>query len=240
MNLLVPVDIRPAATRFHTELDWLDSHHSFSFGVHHDPTNTHHGLLLVLNDDVVAPGRGFGTHSHRDMEIVSWVLDGELEHRDSAGNHGVIRPGLVQRMSAGHGITHSEMNPRTDAPVRFLQMWIAPDRRGIAPGYEELDVSERLVAGALVPVASGKGHDGTVRLHQAGAVMSVARLGPGDEIVVPEAELVHLFVATGQVALGESVLEAGDAARLTRAGSLPVTGLAQGEIVVWAMDDPAR
>jgi quercetin 2,3-dioxygenase len=240
MTSPAPVDIRPAADRFHTDLGWLDSHHSFSFGGHHDPTNTHHGLLLVSNDDVVAPGRGFGAHSHRDMEIVSWVLDGELEHRDSEGNHGVIRPGLIQRMSAGGGITHSEMNGSTNAPVHFLQMWVVPDRRGLVPGYEELDVTDHLVPGTLVPVASGKGHEGTVRLHQKGAVMSVARLGPGDEIAVPDIEFVHVFVATGRVSLGESVLEAGDAGRLTRAGSLPVTGLDQAEIVVWAMDDVAR
>ena len=121
------IDIRRADTRFHTEIDWLDSWHSFSFGNHYDPTNTHHGLLLVLNDDVIAPGGGFGTHPHRDMEIVTWVLDGALEHRDSEGNHGVISPGLAQRMSAGRGIRHSEVNASTTEPVHLLQMWVPPD-----------------------------------------------------------------------------------------------------------------
>jgi quercetin 2,3-dioxygenase len=239
MTSLASVDIRRADTRFHTDLGWLDSHHSFSFGGHHDPANTHHGLLVVSNDDVVAPGRGFGAHSHRDMEIVSWVLDGELEHRDSEGNHGVIRPGLVQRMSAGRGITHSEMNGRSDAPVHFLQMWVVPEETGITPGYEDLDVTDRLTPGVLVPVASGQGHEGTVRLHQTGAVMSVARFGVGDEIVLPAAAFVHVHVAKGSIELGDSVLGVGDAVRLTGTGAVSVTGVDRGELVVWETDRPA-
>src|SRR5213595_3262746 len=149
------VDVRRATDRFHTQIDWLDSWHSFSFGSHDDPANTHHGLLLVNNDDVIRAGRGFGTHSHSDMEIVTWVLDGELEHRDSTGTFGVIYPGLAQRMSAGHGIRHSEMNHSSTDPVHFVQMWVVPDTAGVDPGYEQLDVNDRLAAGGLVPVASG-------------------------------------------------------------------------------------
>ena len=149
------IDIRPAKARFHTKIDWLDSWHSFSFADHHDPTNTHHGLLLVSNDDVVDGGRGFGMHHHQDMEIVTWVISGQVEHRDSQGNHGIIRPGLAQRMSAGSGIMHSEMNPSTTEPVRLVQMWVLPDVRGGEPGYQEADITDELDRGGLVKVASG-------------------------------------------------------------------------------------
>ena len=144
--LIPQVDVRGTADRFKTRIDWLDSKHSFSFGHHRDPDNTHHGLLLVSNDDVVLPGAGFDTHPHRDMEIVTWVLKGSLVHQDSEGNTGVLYPGLAQRMSAGTGILHSEKNdswrtqggPSHDEPVRFIQMWIPPDERGIQPGAKNL------------------------------------------------------------------------------------------------------
>src|SRR5215211_2254927 len=131
------IDIRRASDRFHTRAGWLDSHHSFSFGGHYDRANTHHGLLLVSNDDVVKAGTGFTTHPHRDMEIVTWVLDGELEHKDSQGHRGLIVPGDAQRMSAGTGIKHSEINYSAKTDVRFVQMWALPDTTSIAPGYQE-------------------------------------------------------------------------------------------------------
>src|SRR4051794_28760820 len=159
------IDIRRAADRFHTDIGWLDSHHSFSFSNHYDPDNVGHGLLIVNNDDTVEAGTGFGTHPHRDMEIVTWVLSGELEHRDSEGNHGVIYPGLAQRMSAGSGIRHSEMNASATVDVHFVQMWVLPDTTGIAPGYEQRDVNEAIDSGALVPIASGKGHEGAVAIN---------------------------------------------------------------------------
>ena len=176
---MATVDVRRANERFHSELDWLDSWHSFSFSSHYDPKNTHHGLLLVHNDDVVAPGTGFGTHAHQDMEIVTWVLDGALEHRDSEGNHGVIRPGLAQRMSAGRGIRHSEQNASSDEPVHLLQMWVIPDVRGIAPEYEEVDVSDRLQDDALFPLASGREDDAAIKIHQRDATLWVGRLRAG-------------------------------------------------------------
>ena len=227
-----------ANRRFETNAGWLESYHSFSFGGHYDPSNTKHGLLLVANDDRVRPGQGFGTHGHRDMEIVSWVLDGVLEHRDSQGNHGVIRPGLIQRMSAGTGIQHSEMNGSATEPVHFLQMWVPPDTQGIEPGYEELDVSDRLDSGELVVVASGQGHEGAVKLNQAGAVMSVARPADGATVEVDAAPAIHLYVARGAVAAevdGEPVvLNEGDALRLLDQGVV-VTGAADStEIVVWS------
>src|SRR4051794_37305605 len=197
----MPVDVRPAKSRFHTELDWLDSWHSFSFGPHHDPYNVGHGLLIVNNDDVVRAGGGFGTHGHRDMEIVTWVLDGELEHRDSTGTIGVIYPGLAQRMSAGSGITHSEMNASATADVHLVQMWVLPDTEGIAPGYEQRDVNELLAGGGLVPVASGQGHEGAITLHQRDAVLYAGRLGRGDVVAVPEAHHVHVYLPLGQAAL---------------------------------------
>lgn len=229
------IDVRRASDRFHTRLPWLDSWHSFSFGEHHDPSNTHHGLLLVNNDDTVLPETGFGTHSHRDMEIVTWVLVGELEHRDSAGHHGVIRPGLAQRMSAGRGVAHSEHNPSASDPVHFVQMWVLPDTRGLEPSYEQQDVGAALEPGALVPVASGRGHDGAVSIHQRDAVLWCARLGAGDAIVTPGAPHVHVFVARGAVTLdGSDRLSAGDALRLTEAGEHTVTGTTDDtEILVW-------
>src|SRR3954465_11296106 len=147
------IAIQRAADRFHTYIDWLHSKHSFNFGGHYREGENGHGLLLVNNDDKVAPGGGFGTHGHRDMEIVTWVLDGTLEHRDSEGNHGVLYPGLAQRMSAGSGIRHSEMNPSPDLPVHFVQMWVLPDTTGIRPGYQQLDINDELAKGGLVPIA---------------------------------------------------------------------------------------
>ncbi len=173
------IDIRRANERFHTQIGWLDSWHSFSFGEHYDPDNLQHGLLRVLNDDIVSPGMGFGRHPHRDMEIVTWVLDGELEHSDSEGNRGVIYPGLAQRMSAGSGIFHSEMNHSKTKPVRLVQMWVMPDTMSIKPGYEQKDINKELARGGLVPIASGQGHENAVKIHQKGAVLWGGRLKPG-------------------------------------------------------------
>jgi quercetin 2,3-dioxygenase len=228
------IDIRRAETRFHTDIGWLDSHHCFSFGNHYDPENVGHGQLIVLNDDIVAPGEGFGTHGHRDMEIVTWVLSGELEHRDSTGTFGVIYPGLAQRMSAGSGIRHSEMNHSTSDPVHFVQMWVVPDTEGIEPGYEQLDVSYRLGVGrGLVAVASGQGHDGAVKIHQLGAVMWVARLAAGEVVNMPEAPFVHLYVASGSVHILQTNFDAGDAVRFTGPPGVSVTATAPTEIIVW-------
>src|SRR4051794_10540624 len=155
----------------HTEIDWLDSWHSFSFADHYDPQNTHFGLLLVHNDDTVAPGMGFGQHSHRDMEIVTWVLSGSLEHRDSIGTSDTIYPGLAQRMSAGSGIRHSEQNASRTESVHFLQMWIPPDTPGIDPSYEQNDVSDLYDKGGLFALASGREPDAAIRIHQRDATL---------------------------------------------------------------------
>lgn len=230
------VDIRRADERFRTKLDWLDSRHSFSFGHHYDPTNVGHGLLIVSNDDRVAPGGGFATHPHHDMEIVTWVLEGELEHRDSTGQEGVLYPGLAQRMSAGSGILHSEMNASSTQPVHFVQMWVVPDSKGIAPGYEQVEVTDALGSGALVPVASGRGGVGAITINQRDASMWVARIEAGGRVELPDAAFVHCFVARGSVALDAHALAEGDAARLTGAGSRGVTASTPAEIIVWESD----
>ncbi|MEY3361562.1 MAG: hypothetical protein RL531_1281 [Actinomycetota bacterium] len=224
----------PAAARFHTRIGWLDSWHSFAFGPHRDPTNTHHGLLVVHNDDVIAPGEGFPTHAHADMEIVTWVLDGALEHHDSTGGHGVITPGLAQRMSAGRGVRHSEWNASRDLPVRLVQMWVLPDTAGIEPGYEEADVTDDLAGGALVTVASGD-DSGAVRIHQRGARLRVGRLAPGATATVDDVPHAHVFAAVGSLQLADGpTLDPGDAARCRSAGPLPFTAGPDGvEVIVW-------
>ena len=229
------IEVRRADSRPHTDMGWLDSRHSFSFGGHHDPTNVGHGLLLVSNDDRVQGGGGFGTHAHRDMEIVTWVLSGRLSHRDSAGNVGELYPGLAQRMSAGTGIRHSEMNPSPTEAVHFVQMWVPPDTAGIEPGYEQRDINDALATGGLHPIASGQGHEGAVTIHQRGAVLWGGRRAPGEAVEVPDGGHVHLFVARGSAELaGAGLLDEGDAARLTDAGPVGLTAGADGaEVLIW-------
>jgi redox-sensitive bicupin YhaK (pirin superfamily) len=241
------VDIRRADDRFKTRIGWLDSKHSFSFSRHWDPDNTHHGLLLVNNDDIVLPGQGFETHPHRDMEIVTWVLQGSLVHQDSTGTAGVIYPGLAQRMSAGTGILHSEKNDswtlaggaHHDEPVHFVQMWVVPDENGITPGYEQLEIEDELLRGGLVPVASGMDkHDGAaaIRIRNRYAALHAARIGVDQTIELPEAPYLHLFVARGTVDLeGAGTLAEGDAVRFTATGGQKVTAIEPAEILVWEM-----
>ncbi len=241
------IDVRRSGERFATKIDWLDSKHSFSFGGTFDPANTHHGLLLVNNDDIVRPGSGFETHPHRDMEIVTWVIQGSLVHQDSTGHSGVIYPGLAQRMSAGAGILHSEKNDswrlsgadaHTD-PVHFVQMWVVPDESGITPGYEQLEIDNELLSGGLIPVASGMDkHDGAsaIRIKNRHAALHVARLRPGQSVELPDAPFLHLFVSRGDVALeGVGPLASGDAVRFTATGGQKVTAVEPAEILVWEM-----
>lgn len=246
------LDIRRAEDRPTTNISWLDSKHSFSFGHHYDPDNTHHGLLLVNNDDTVLPGQGFDTHPHRDMEIVTWVLRGSLVHQDSIGHSGVIYPGLAQRMSAGTGILHSEKNDswrlpgatgvhaaEHAEPVRFVQMWVVPDESGITPGYEQLEIDDELMRGGLVPVATGipehRDH-AAIRIHNKYAGLSVARLQPGRPVALPDAPYLHVFVAQGTAELeGAGILREGDAVRLTGSGGQRVHTDTAAEILVWEM-----
>jgi redox-sensitive bicupin YhaK (pirin superfamily) len=235
MNAQSVIDVRRADTRPHTQISWLDSHHSFSFGNHWDPANTGHGLLLVNNDDRIAPSTGFSTHPHRDMEIVTWVLSGELEHKDTLANRGIIYPGLAQRMSAGRGIHHSEMNPSRTAEAHFVQMWVVPDTESIDPGYEQLDINAELDKGGLVPIASGQGHDAAISIRQNGAVLWGGRLQPSEAVKVPDAPNAHVFLPTGTASLeGAGELAEGDAVRLTAAGSPTLTAGPNGaEILIW-------
>jgi len=230
------IDVRRSADRFHTEAGWLHSNHSFSFSRHYDPDNTHHGLLLVNNDDRVDPGTGFETHPHRDMEIITWVLEGELEHADTLANRGIIYPGLAQRMSAGTGIWHSEMNVSGGEPVHFVQMWVQPDTESIEPGYQQLDINAELERGGLVPIASGQGHDAAISIRQRDAVLWGGRLTPGEVVNVPDAVHAHVFIAVGSAALEDAgELAEGDAVRLTGAGSPTLTaGAAGAEVLIWA------
>jgi redox-sensitive bicupin YhaK (pirin superfamily) len=242
------LDVRRSDERFSTRISWLDSKHSFSFGGHYDPRNTHFGLLLVNNDDVVAPGTGFETHPHRDMEIVTWVLSGSLVHQDSEGHSGVIYPGLAQRMSAGTGILHSEKNDswRLDAsaehadPVHFVQMWVVPDTERIRPGYEQLDINPELDRGGLVPVASGMArHEGAsaIRIAQENAALYAARMPPGETVTLPVAPYGHLFVPVGSVTVeGAGALGRGDSVRITGSDGRRVTAGPDGaEVLVWEM-----
>ena len=233
------VDIRRAADRFRTENEWLDSHHSFSFGPYYDPANVGFGLLLVHNDEVVAPGTGFDTHPHQDLEIVTWVLRGALVHQDSEGHNGIVYPGLAQRMSAGSGIQHSEKNDAAE-PVRYVQMWVRPDEVDLPPSYQQAEVDDSLSTGELVPIASGlPKHASTtaIRISQRNAGLYAARLAPGASVHLPTAPYVHLFVALGTITLeGAGPLNTSDAARLIASDGPQVTAGPEGaEILAWEM-----
>jgi quercetin 2,3-dioxygenase len=231
------VEIRRAADRAVTTTPWLQSRHSFSFGDHYDPGNTHHGLLVVNNDDIVAPASGFETHSHRDMEIVTWVLQGQLMHQDSAGNRGVIYPGLAQRMSAGSGILHSEKNGSETEPVHFVQMWVLPDEIGISPSYQQHEIGSEALSGELVTIASGiPGREAAITLHNREAALHGTRLRPGDAVGLPQAPYLHVFVARGRVTCeGIGDLQDGDAVRLTDADGPRLTAREPSELLVWEM-----
>lgn len=231
------MEIHRADERFRTASEWLESRHSFSFGAHYDPANVGFGYLMAHNDEVVAPGTGFGAHPHQDLEIVTWVLRGALAHRDSQGNSGVVHPGLAQRMSAGSGIQHSEWNDGAE-PVHYVQMWVRPAELDLPPSYEQAELD--LPTGELVPAASGLAKHATstaIRINQPAAGMSVARLAPNGAIVLPAAPYLHVFVTTGTATLeGAGELGTADAVRLTGSGGERVTaGPSGAELLVWEM-----
>lgn len=242
--------VHRAGDRFTTTTDWLSSAHSFSFGDHYDPGNTHHGVLLVHNDEALRPGEGFDTHPHRETEIVTWVRSGSLVHQDSRGNNGIVYPGLAQRMSAGSGIEHSERNDTwTSADglrvegagtidVDYVQMWVMPDEFGLEPGYDQADVSEQLAAGGLIPIASGDPRvDSAIRIANRSATLWVARLVRGQRVAVPAGRFVHLFVTDGAVRLDGQPIAAGDAVRgLDMNGEVLVGDSAEtAEALIWVM-----
>jgi len=222
--------LRLAEDRGHTRLDWLDSRHSFSFDSYHDPRHMGFRVLRVINEDRVASGSGFPTHSHRDMEILTFVLEGALEHKDSLGTGSVIRPGDVQRMTAGSGISHSEFNPSRSEPVHFLQVWILPGRPGLAPTYEQ----RSLAAAGFRLVASEDGRDGSITVHQDTAVYR-AVLGPGEEVAHPIAPGRYAWIqmARGTGLVNGTRLAAGDGAAVSEERSVALRGIESLEVLVF-------
>lgn len=221
--------LRKAAERGHANHGWLDSHHTFSFADYYDQKHMGFRALRVINDDRVAAGRGFGTHSHRDMEIISYVLEGELAHKDSMGTGAVIRPGDVQRMSAGTGVTHSEMNPSKTQAVHFLQIWLLPAKQGIAPSYEQKTFAEADKRGQLRLVASADGRDGSISIHTDASVYAgLFRDGERAELELAAGRHAWVQVARGQVRIGEHVLAEGDGLAVSGERAVIVEGVAGG------------
>ena len=229
-------EIRRSSDRGYADHGWLKSFHSFSFADYFDPEHVEFGPLRVINEDRVQPGAGFGTHGHRDMEIISYVLSGELAHKDSMGNGSTIRPGDVQRMSAGSGVRHSEFNPSSREPVHFLQIWIQPDRQGIDPGYEEKRFPLQEKRGHLRIIASPDQADGSVLIHQDARVY--AGLLDGAEsaaLNVKPGRRIYVHVARGRVTANDAVLNAGDALKLTETGELTLNQGEQAEVLVFEL-----
>jgi redox-sensitive bicupin YhaK (pirin superfamily) len=229
-------EIRHAGDRGYADHGWLRSYHSFSFADYFDPKHVQFGPLRVINEDRVAPGAGFGTHGHRDMEILSYVLDGELAHKDSTGTSSTIRPGDVQRMSAGRGVQHSEFNGSSSRPVHFLQIWIVPDASGtgIAPEYEEKRFEAAQKRGRLRLIASRGGDDGSVRIHQ--DVRVYAGLFEGEEqarLEVAPGRRLYVHVARGRISANGETLAAGDALKLAGASTVELTRGEAAEVLVF-------
>jgi redox-sensitive bicupin YhaK (pirin superfamily) len=228
------ITVRKGGDRGYVDHGWLRSFHTFSFAGYHDPRHMGFGALRVINEDRVQPGTGFGTHGHRDMEIISYVLDGALEHKDSMGNGSVIRPGDVQRMSAGSGVMHSEFNPSDESVVHFLQIWIEPNVRGISPSYEERRFEAGSKRGTLKLIASPDGRDGSVTIHQDASVY--AALLDGAERTTHQlaaGRRAYVHVARGSVTVNSQPLEAGDALKATDAGELVLEGGRQAEVLLF-------
>ncbi|MBW3625345.1 MAG: pirin family protein [Armatimonadetes bacterium] len=207
------IQVRRSEERGRARRPWLESYFSFSFGEYQDPRHVQVGPLRVLNDDLIAPGGGFLTHSHRDAEVITYVLKGAVEHKDSEGNHGIIRPFEIQRMRAGSGISHSEFNASASEPVHLLQVWILPDRRGIPPGYAARTFDPAARHGRFLPVITPDGREGTVDIAQ-DAAMLVSHLEPGERAAysLRDGRQAYLHVATGDVEVGDLTLKCGDGA----------------------------
>jgi quercetin 2,3-dioxygenase len=217
-----------------TQIDWLDSRHTFSFGGFYDPNRLGFRTLRVINDDRVIPGAGFGTHSHQDMEIITYVLKGELEHKDSLGNGEVIKPGEAQIMSAGTGITHSEFNPSNADPVHFLQIWILPNQQGIAPRYEQRSFPTEEKQGKLRLIVAPDGGQGAVTINQ-DVELYVAQLEPGQTIhyqVKPE-RYAWVQLAQGNLTLNDESLQAGDGIQISGAEELTLLADTEAEVLIF-------
>ena len=234
-------EIRPAQTRGYADHGWLKSYHSFSFADYFDPEHVEFGPLRVINEDRVAAGAGFGTHGHRDMEIISYVLEGELAHKDSTGTASTIRPGDVQRMSAGSGVRHSEFNPSPKEGVHFLQIWIMPNVAGIAPSYEEKRFAPEEKRGRLRLIASPDRSDGSVLIHQDARVY--AGLFDGAEsarLDIASGRWTYVHVARGSIEANGTKLGAGDALKLKDGKQLTLAHGAQAEVIVFDLPPEAR
>lgn len=228
------ITLRKAAERGHADHGWLATWHTFSFADYHDPAQMGWSALRVLNEDIVAPGRGFGMHGHRDMEIVTWILDGALEHKDSLGNGAVIRPGEAQRMSAGKGVLHSEFNPAPDRPTHLLQIWIEPSVRGVKPGYEQTFFPPEARRGRLRLIASGDGREGSVTIHQ-DAALYAALLAPGETVrhALAPGRRAYLHVARGAAGLKSQSLRSGDGAKIADENVLEIAATEDAEILLF-------
>ena len=228
------IEIRRADERGHADHGWLDTRHTFSFAQYHEPRYMGFRTLRVINEDRVQPNRGFGTHAHRDMEILTYVVDGGLEHRDSMNNGSVIRPGDVQRMSAGTGVTHSEINASLEEVVHLLQIWILPDRRGIEPSYEQKHFPPSQRRDRLRLVASGDGRDGSVRIHQDADVYA-ALLADGARVhhaLAPQRG-AWIQVVRGEIALGDETLHAGDGAAIVATDDIELASHRDSEVLLF-------
>ncbi|MDH5178582.1 MAG: pirin family protein [Gammaproteobacteria bacterium] len=227
------ITLRPAAERGHANHGWLDTWHSFSFANYYDPAHMGVSVLRVINDDTVAPGAGFGAHGHRDMEIISYVLSGGLEHKDSMGHGSVIRPGEVQRMSAGRGVVHSEFNASDSETVNFLQIWIMPNVAGVDPGYEQKQFHDRL-HGRLCLIASPDGRDDSVTIHQ-DALLYAARLTDGEDVhySVAADRVVYLHLARGNLTLNEIKMTHGDGATILDESDLVMHASGEAELLLF-------
>lgn len=228
------LSIRRSDERGHFDMGWLDTRHTFSFGEYYDPRYLGFSALRVINEDRVAPGKGFPTHGHRDMEIVTYILEGALEHKDSLGTGSVIRPGDVQRMSAGTGIQHSEFNHSTDAPVHFLQIWILPNQKGIAPSYEQIAVPSEERRDRLRLIGSADGRDGSVTIHQdislyAGLLSAGAKL----EHPLGAGRAGWMQVASGAVEINGTEAQTGDGLAVVKEAAVKITALSPAEVLLF-------
>lgn len=227
------MQIIKAKDRFHIESDWLSAYWLFSFDRYYDPSNMSFGPLRVFNHDTIAGGGGFPTHSHREMEIVTYVLSGRLAHKDSTGGIGFINPGEVQRMSAGTAIAHSEFNASETDPTRLLQIWVLPERAGLTPSYEQKQFTIEQRTGVLLPIASGQDVPGGVKIHQ-DTTFYVSRLRVGDSVAheLKAGRRAFLYIIEGEVALNGENLSAGDQARINEAGTLNLSASGESEIIL--------
>ncbi len=228
------ITVRASEQRGHFNHGWLDTYHTFSFADYHDPEHMHFRALRVINEDVVAPGQGFGTHPHRDMEIITYVLDGALEHRDSLGNGSIIRPGDGQRMSAGSGILHSEFNPSPMDPVHLLQIWILPEQKGLEPSYEQKAFAPEDKQGKWKVIAERMPAEGAVKIHQ-DVKLSVASLEAGEQITYLLAKGRHawLQIARGSVTLNGTALKQGDGAAVSQESELTIAAGQAAEVLLF-------